>query len=75
MYNFASGPAMIPMEVLLQAQSEILNWLSAIENTPKKIFLIHGELTSIDSLRLKITDEMGWNTHIPSLYESLEIDL
>ena len=56
-------------------QSEILNWLSAIENTPKKIFLIHGELTSIDSLRLKITDEMGWNTHIPSLYESLEIDL
>ncbi len=26
MYNFASGPAMLPMEVLLQAQSEILNW-------------------------------------------------
>lgn len=26
MYNFASGPAMLPKEVLLQAQSEMLDW-------------------------------------------------
>jgi phosphoserine aminotransferase len=26
MYNFASGPAMLPKEVLLQAQSELLDW-------------------------------------------------
>jgi phosphoserine aminotransferase len=26
MYNFASGPAILPQEVLLQAQSELLNW-------------------------------------------------
>ncbi|CAH8282346.1 metallo-beta-lactamase family protein [Mariniflexile fucanivorans] len=48
-------------------QSDLLNWLSNIKNTPEKVFLIHGEPTALDAFRVKIKDTFNWNVTIPKL--------
>ncbi len=54
-------------------QHELLDWMSEIKNIPEKVFLIHGEATAADTLRVKIQDTYSWKTHIPKLYEIIEI--
>jgi len=56
-------------------QSELLHWLGNIKNTPEKIFLIHGEPSSLDAFKVKIRDTKGWDCHIPALYETIELML
>ena len=56
-------------------QSELLDWLSDIENNPEQLFLVHGEPQALDTLRVKIKDTLGWNAHIPDLYEIKELFL
>ena len=56
-------------------QQELLNWISEIKNTPKKIFIVHGEAQSADALRVKIQDTYGWDCEILELYEIHKIDL
>ncbi len=48
-------------------QRELLNWMNKIKNQPKKVFLVHGEPTALDALRVKIETELGWNCIIPEL--------
>ncbi len=54
-------------------QTELLNWTRNIKNIPEKVFLIHGEPTSLDAFRSKIRDEHGWRVHVPKLYETVDI--
>lgn len=54
-------------------QSELLDWMSEIKNTPEKIFIIHGEPQSADTFRVKVKDTYGWNCVIPELYSIAEI--
>ncbi|WP_394973071.1 MBL fold metallo-hydrolase RNA specificity domain-containing protein [uncultured Croceitalea sp.] len=54
-------------------QAELIHWLSGIKNIPELIFLIHGELTALNSLRVKIKDTFGWKVSIPFLSEEAEI--
>ncbi len=54
-------------------QHDLLNWMSAIKNIPKKTYLIHGEPVATDALRLKIKDTYKWNVSIPKLYDIIEI--
>ncbi len=54
-------------------QEELIDWMSEIKNIPEKVFLIHGEATAADTLRLKIQDTYRWKTHIPKLYDVIEI--
>ncbi len=56
-------------------QSGIIDWLSEIKNTPETTYLIHGEPTALDALRVKIKDTYGWNITIPKLYEVAEISV
>lgn len=46
-------------------QKDLLNWLSSIENKPKKVFLVHGENTALDELRIKIIEKYGFKCSIP----------
>ncbi len=48
-------------------QDELLHWMSAITNIPEKVFLIHGEPSSLDAFRVKIKDTYHWNVSIPKL--------
>lgn len=54
-------------------QTELLQWLSAIKNIPEQVFLIHGEPTSLDAFRRKVTDEYGWFVKIPKLFEQVQV--
>ncbi|MFH6602721.1 MBL fold metallo-hydrolase RNA specificity domain-containing protein [Maribacter algicola] len=56
-------------------QFELLDWLGEIKNYPEKVFLIHGEPLALDAFGVKIKDTMGWQVHIPELYELIEIPI
>lgn len=50
-------------------QNELLNWISDLKEAPDKVYLIHGEPQALDMLRVKISDTLGWEVHIPDLFE------
>lgn len=54
-------------------QQGLLDWTSNIKNIPEETFLIHGEPTAQDALRVKLRDAYGWKATIPRLYETKEI--
>ncbi len=54
-------------------QQELLDWMNKIKNIPEKVFLVHGEPTASDALRVKIQDTYSWKVHIPKLYETIEV--
>jgi metallo-beta-lactamase family protein len=54
-------------------QGELLFWLSDLKKEPTNVFLVHGEPTAADAFRVKLQDVYHWKSHIPKLYE--EIDL
>lgn len=53
-------------------QQGLLQWMENIKNTPEAVFLIHGEPTALDTFRVKIRDEKGWQVHIPKLNQVQE---
>lgn len=54
-------------------QQGLLDWSSNIKNIPEETFLIHGEPTAQDALRVKLQDSYGWRVSIPKLFEIKEI--
>ena len=56
-------------------QSELLTWMGAVKNIPEKVFLVHGELSSMEAYRDKIHEKYGWHCHIPKIYEVFEVIL
>ncbi len=56
-------------------QKGLIDWLGKIKNSPEKVFLIHGEPTALDVLRVKIKDTYQWQVHIPHLKETISIQL
>src|SRR5690554_509676 len=53
-------------------QQGILDWVSEIKDAPQEVFLIHGEATAQDTLRVKMHDVYGWKVSIPKLHEVRE---
>lgn len=56
-------------------QTELLDWLSDIIESPKKIFIIHGEKEGAEALKKGIKETYGWDCQIPQLYDISEINL
>ena len=54
-------------------QKDLLNWLSALENKPKKVFLVHGESEPADELRLKIIEKYGFDCTVPLMGQEIEL--
>ncbi len=54
-------------------QQELLDWMSDVKNIPEKVYLVHGEATAADTLRVKIQDTYRWRVQIPRLYDVAEI--
>lgn len=40
-------------------QSELIVWLKAFKNNPEQVFLVHGEPSAQEALRVKIKDELN----------------
>lgn len=54
-------------------QNDLLNWLRDLQQKPKKVFLVHGENEAADGLRLKITEEFGFDCNVPFLGQTIEL--
>lgn len=54
-------------------QNDLLNWLSALEAKPTKVFLVHGENQAADELRLKVKERYGFECQVPYLGQIIEI--
>jgi metallo-beta-lactamase family protein len=53
--------------------SELLRWLEPL-SPPRRVFLTHGEKPSATALADELRAKRGWNTHVPSLGESVELE-
>lgn len=54
-------------------QKDLLNWLSELENKPKKIFLVHGENEAFLELSEKINEKYGFDCVIPQMNQEFEL--
>lgn len=54
-------------------QRDLLNWLSALENKPIKVFLVHGENKPLDELRIKINEKYHFDCKIPLMGQEFEL--
>ncbi|MBW4359752.1 MBL fold metallo-hydrolase RNA specificity domain-containing protein [Flavobacterium taihuense] len=54
-------------------QKDLVNWLSDLEEKPKKVFLVHGENEPADELRVKIQDKYGFECIIPLMGQVFEL--
>jgi metallo-beta-lactamase family protein len=44
---------------------EIMTWLKGFRKAPRTTFIVHGEPTASDALRLRIEEELGWSCIVP----------
>jgi len=54
-------------------QNGLLDWLSEIKNTPRKVYIVHGEKQSAEAFLVKLRDTFGWTGTVPSLYQIEEL--
>lgn len=72
---YTVGASIIHLESLSAHadQSELIDWLNEIRNIPEEVFLIHGELSTMEGFVEKIENTYGWNVRIPELHESVHL--
>ena len=56
-------------------QNGILDWLSNIKNIPENTFLIHGEPTSLQTLRVKLEATFSWRVTVPKLNDVVTVSV
>ncbi|PJJ09354.1 metallo-beta-lactamase family protein [Flavobacterium sp. 1] len=54
-------------------QKDLINWLSDLEEKPKKIFLVHGENEPADELRVKIQEKYDFECMVPLMGQVFEL--
>lgn len=54
-------------------QDDIMDWVSEINNTPEKVFLIHGEEVSMLAFKDYLKDQKGWEGIIPEHNELVDL--
>jgi metallo-beta-lactamase family protein len=54
-------------------QNDLLNWLSDLENKPKKIVIVHGENEPADELRIKIQEKYGYDCSVALMGQEMEL--
>ncbi|MBX3415231.1 MAG: MBL fold metallo-hydrolase [Pirellulales bacterium] len=52
---------------------ELLRWLAPLA-APRRAFITHGELAGAKALAAELHETRGWNTHVPRLGESVELE-
>ena len=55
-------------------RTQLVSWLSHLEEPPKRIFLVHGQDRSIEMLSAKIEGELGFNVTAPYFGEEYNLN-
>jgi metallo-beta-lactamase family protein len=53
--------------------NDIMHWLSKFTVPPKKTYLVHGDIVPMQTLNDRINTELGWSTHMPEIFETVEL--
>lgn len=56
-------------------QQDLIEWLDQITVKPEKVFLVHGEPTALDVLRVKLKDSNEWDPIVPGLNEIHNLEI
>ena len=54
-------------------QAGLLGWVKSLARKPEQVFVIHGEPTAADTLRLRITETLGVPARVPEYRDSFEL--
>jgi metallo-beta-lactamase family protein len=49
--------------------SEILRWMSGFGNPPRKVFITHGDAAAAESLRRKVSQQIGCDAVVPAFLQ------
>ncbi len=52
---------------------EILDWLRLISVAPKRCFVVHGEPQASSAMARHIDEQLGWNTTVAELWDTIEL--
>lgn len=52
---------------------ELMTWMKGFVKPPEKVFLVHGEETSLRALYYRVTNELGWECEIPAPNEEFKL--
>jgi metallo-beta-lactamase family protein len=52
---------------------EMIMWLQKMTAAPKQTFIVHGEPSAQDAMRLRIKDELNWEVRIPDFMETVRL--
>jgi metallo-beta-lactamase family protein len=55
-------------------RDELMKWLSALEEAPKRLFVTHGEPEAANSFSDYIRDKMRWKVWVPAYREQVLLD-
>jgi metallo-beta-lactamase family protein len=53
---------------------ELLAWMGTAPRAPESVYVTHGEPTAADTLRARITRELGWRARVPEHLETVALD-
>lgn len=53
--------------------TEMMNWLSNFTQSPKQVFVVHGEPKSAQHFAESIKEKFSWNVNVPDYMESFEL--
>lgn len=48
---------------------ELVRWMKGFVKKPERVFLVHGEESSVRALYYRVTNELGWDCEIPAAGE------
>jgi len=52
---------------------EMLEWLDKFQESPKNVFIVHGEEKSATNFGTLINEKYGWNVQVPAYMDSFEL--
>ena len=54
-------------------QSELISWVARLSPSPRRIFLVHGELEAAEPLRDRLRERVAATVDIPERGEEFEL--
>jgi metallo-beta-lactamase family protein len=54
-------------------RTEMIGWLANFQDSPKNVFIVHGEEKSALNFGDLINEKFGWNVQVPDYLESFEL--
>ncbi len=55
-------------------QNELFRWLSSIQNSPRKVFVVHGEESVSEAFGQFLSEKTGWECVVPGYKQEFVLD-